>query len=196
MQVAQHALLCFIRMFLSAASHFDGRNGFAAAGCWHDGVASFEEERLENDMKTAIVYVSTHHGNTKKLVDAIAAADDVTVIDASAVETADLSGCDCLGFASGIAFGKYAPQLLRFMSQNLPEEKRVFFLHTAGSPRENQNADAKAIANAKRCTCLGTYCCKGFDTYGPFKLIGGIAKGHPTQKEIAAAVQFYKSILC
>ena len=73
MQVAQHALLCFIRMFLSAASHFDGRNGFAAAGCWHDGVASFEEERLENDMKTAIVYVSTHHGNTKKLVDAIAA---------------------------------------------------------------------------------------------------------------------------
>lgn len=147
-------------------------------------------------MKTAIVYVSTHHGNTKKLVDAIAAVNDVSLIDASVADTADLSGCDCIGFASGIAFGKYAPQLLRFMEQNLPAEKRVFFLHTAGSPRENQNADAKAIADARHCICLGTYCCKGFDTYGPFKLIGGIAKGHPTQKEIDAAVQFYKSILC
>lgn len=32
-------------------------------------------------MKTAIVYVSTHHGNTKKLVDAISEKYDITVID-------------------------------------------------------------------------------------------------------------------
>ena len=31
-------------------------------------------------MKTAIVYYSQHHGNTKKLVDAIAAKHDVTLI--------------------------------------------------------------------------------------------------------------------
>ncbi len=33
-------------------------------------------------MKTAIVYASTHHGNTKKLLDAIAAAYEVDLIDA------------------------------------------------------------------------------------------------------------------
>ena len=34
-------------------------------------------------MKTAIVYASTHHGNTKKLLDAIAAAYEVDLIDCS-----------------------------------------------------------------------------------------------------------------
>ena len=32
-------------------------------------------------MKTAIVYYSQHHGNTKKLLDAIAEKHDVTLID-------------------------------------------------------------------------------------------------------------------
>ena len=32
-------------------------------------------------MKTAIVYYSKHHGNTKKLLDAIAAENEVTLID-------------------------------------------------------------------------------------------------------------------
>ena len=38
-------------------------------------------------MKTAILYVSKHHGNTKRLVDAIANAhDDVDVIDVRALD--------------------------------------------------------------------------------------------------------------
>lgn len=32
-------------------------------------------------MKTAIVYYSTHHGNTKKLLDAIAEKNEVALID-------------------------------------------------------------------------------------------------------------------
>ena len=46
-------------------------------------------------MKTAIVYYSKHHGNTKKLVDAIAAAHEVTVIDCMSGQT-DLSGFDVI----------------------------------------------------------------------------------------------------
>ncbi len=38
---------------------------------------------------------------------------------------------------------------------------------------------------------IGVYGCCGFDTFGPFKLIGGIAKGHPTQREIDDTVGFY-----
>ena len=36
--------------------------------------------------------------------------------------------------------------------------------------------------------------CKGFDTYGPFKLVGGIKKGHPTQTEINGAVKFFEAL--
>ena len=145
-------------------------------------------------MKTAIIYVSTHHQNTKKLVDAIAAQNEVTLIDAAAQKQADLSDFDRIGFASGITFGKYYPQLLEFIEINLPENKKVFFIHTAGDPRENQNRAVKAIADSRGCECLGTYFCKGFDTYGPFKLIGGIAKGHPTADEIEGAVKFYSEM--
>ena len=36
-------------------------------------------------MKIAIVYYSRHHGNTKKLIDAIAAQQEVTTVDAAQV---------------------------------------------------------------------------------------------------------------
>ena len=46
----------------------------------------------------------------------------------------------------------------------------------------------------KHCREIGKYHCYGFDTFGPFGRIGGIAKGHPTEKEIAEAVRFYKDL--
>ena len=55
-------------------------------------------------MKTAIVYYSKHHGNTKKLLDAIAAAADIDLIDVTSDESMDLSGYDRIGFASGIYY--------------------------------------------------------------------------------------------
>ena len=145
-------------------------------------------------MKTVIAYASRHHGNTKMLTDAIAECCGVDVIDVASCERVDLSEYNCIGFASGIAYGKYYPQLLEFMEKNLPNEKRVFFLHTAGDPREAHNSAAKAIAEKKNCECLGTYFCKGYDTYGPFRLFGGIAKGHPNHEDIAGAVAFFEKI--
>lgn len=117
----------------------------------------------------------------------------VDTIDITREKDADLSGYDCIGVASGIVFGKYYPQLLEFLERKLPAEKKVFFLHTAGDPRENQNVSAKKITDERHCECLGTYFCKGFDTFGPFKLIGGINKKHTDQKEIDGAVNFYNA---
>ena len=52
-------------------------------------------------MKTAIVYYSEHHGNTKKLLDAIAAEHEVTLINVTKQPKVDLSGFDRIGLASG-----------------------------------------------------------------------------------------------
>ena len=145
-------------------------------------------------MKTAIAYASMHHGNTKKLVDAIAARHDVALVDAVAQKEIDLGAFDVIGIASGVAYGRYYSQMLSFLEKNLPRDRKVFFIHTAGAPREGYDAAAKAVAQSRGCTCLGTYCCKGFDTYGPFRLVGGIAKGHPTDEEIAGAVSFYAGL--
>ena len=145
-------------------------------------------------MKTAIVYYSKHHGNTKKLLDAIAAEHEVTLIDVTAQPPADLTGYDRIGFASGIYYSSFAKQILAYAGEHLPEGKDVFFIHTAGDPRENHADSAKNIASVRNCRCLGVYFCKGFDTFGPFKLIGGINKHHPDEDEIKQAVRFYEGL--
>ncbi len=146
-------------------------------------------------MNTAIVYYSRHHGNTKKLLDAIAGADgSVSLIDVTEQPDADLSRFDRVGFASGIYYNSFARQILAFADARLPEGKDVFYIYTHGAPKGSFLKGMRAIAARKRCRELGEYHCLGFDTFGPFKLVGGIAKGHPSADEIAAAVRFYRAL--
>lgn len=145
-------------------------------------------------MKTAIVYYSKHHGNTKKLLDAIAKEQDVTLIDVTVQPNADLSGFDRVGFASGIYYSKFHKSLLKFAQEKLPQGKETFFLYTYGAEKKGYT---EAIENAVRqrgAKVLGAYGCFGFNTFGPFKLIGGIAKGHPDDQELSGAVAFYKGL--
>lgn len=144
--------------------------------------------------KTVIVFTSTHHGNTKKLLDAIAAHEDVELINVIGNEKYDLSEYERIGIASGVAFGKYYPQMLEFLKNNLPDNKRVFFIHTAGDPRKNHAESAVKIAESKNCRCLGIFYCKGFDTFGPFKLIGGINKKFPNEENMEQVVKFYREL--
>ena len=145
-------------------------------------------------MNTAIIYYSQHHGNTKKLLDAIAAAEDVALIDVTADPDADLSAFDRIGLASGIYFNGFAKQLLAYVDARLPEGRDVFFIYTHGAPTGSFLKGIRAIAGKKKCRELGAYHCLGFDTFGPFKLVGGIAKGHPTEDEIRGAVDFYRGL--
>ena len=146
-------------------------------------------------MNTAIVYYSQHHGNTKKLLEAIATQERVTLINVVENECVDLSAFDCIGFASGIYFASFAKQLLAFAEKNLPENKAVFFINTCGFQSGVYFDAIRKVTKAKHCHELGAYQCLGYDTFGPFKLVGGIAKGHPDEKEIEAAVTFYQSVM-
>ena len=145
-------------------------------------------------MSTAIVYYSKHHGNTKKLLDAIAEKHPVTLIDVTAQPDADLSGYERIGFASGIYYSAFAKQIISFANAHLPERKDVFYIYTHGAPKGDFLKAMREIADKKHCKELGEYRCQGYDTFGPFKLIGGIAKGHPTEEEIAAAVEWYTTL--
>ena len=145
-------------------------------------------------MNTAIVYYSKHHGNTKQLLDAIAKDNEVTLIDVTEQPNADLSEYDRIGFASGIYYSAFAKQIISFAETNLPEGKEVFYMYTHGAPKGDFLKAMRAIAEKKHCKEIGVYHCQGFDTFGPFKLVGGIAKGHPTAEEIQGAVDFYKNL--
>ena len=144
--------------------------------------------------KAVIIYASTHHGNTRKLVEAIARKYAVDLIDAATQQQADLSGYDLTGFASGIDFGTFYRPVEQFLAQNLPENKRVFFLYTCArvNPRFTKTIREKALE--KHAVILGEYGCRGFNTYGPWKLIGGMNKQHPDVQELEAAVRFFGSL--
>lgn len=145
-------------------------------------------------MKTAIVYYSKHHGNTKKLIDAIAAQHDVTAIDATEVKTADLSGYDMVGFASGIYYSKFHKSVLEFAEQNLPDGKPVFFLYTYGAEKKGYTKAITEAVSKHNAKIAGEYGCFGFNTFGPFKLIGGIAKGHPDQADLDGVRNFFENL--
>ena len=71
----------------------------------------------------------------------------------------------------------------------------MFFIFTAGSPRESHADAVMKIAESKNCKCLGSYFCTGFDTYGPFKVVGGINTNCPTEDDLKKAVEFYEKII-
>ena len=144
-------------------------------------------------MKAAIIYASVHHENTKKVVEAIAGENVVDLIDATKEKERDLSGYDLIGFASGVYYGKIHQTVLNFASVNLPANKNVFLLCTCGGSAAFRSIEE--VVKSKQGKIVGKFSCKGYDTFGPFKLVGGIAKGHPDDKDLADAVAFYKGII-
>ena len=145
--------------------------------------------------KIVLIYASTHHGNTRKLAEAISSRYKITLIDAVRQETADLSGYDLIGFASGIDFGRFYEPVERFLERNLPDGKRVFFLYTCAKPDDRFTGRMREKALQRNAILLGTYGCRRYNTYGPLKLIGGMNKGHPTAEELDGAIRFVKTLL-
>ena len=82
-------------------------------------------------MSTAIAVYSKHHGNTRKLVDAIKNAyPDIKVIDVTENKIAELSKYDAIGVASGIYAGRFNSELMEYLREKLPGDKKVFAIYT------------------------------------------------------------------
>lgn len=145
-------------------------------------------------MKTAICYYSRHHGNTRKVLEAMAQGNSVDLIDVTSRVAVHLEDYDCIGFASGIYYSKFQGAVLDFARQYLPRGKDVFFVYTCGSMGKGYTKAIAEVVTHKEANILGEYGCRGFDTFGPFKLVGGIAKGHPNAEELQKAKEFYQSI--
>lgn len=146
-------------------------------------------------MKLAIIYASVHHRNTLKLLEAIKAKyQEIELFDATKVVLKDLMSYDVIGVASGIYFNKFHKSIAPFLENNLPEHKKVFLMYTSGAAVDF-GKDIIQIIQKKKCTHNGTYGCRGFDTFGPFKIVGGLQKGHPTADEIQEAINFVEQFI-
>ena len=113
-------------------------------------------------MKVTILYESWHHGNTKKLCDAIAAEYGIKLYNVKE-DTPDLSGYDLIGVASGIAYSKFYKNINTYVQETFPTNKQVFLLYTCGKMSDFTGHIRELLKN-KQCTVLGAYGCKGYDT--------------------------------
>ena len=146
-------------------------------------------------MNVAIIYYSRHHGNTKKLLDGIKYKFDVDLFDVCQNDNIDISKYDIIGLASGIYYSKFNERIIEFAKNNITENKNVFLIYTCGMKSKRYTKEIEKTVLEKSGKILGIYSALGFDTFGPFKLIGGLAKGHPSEKEIQKAADFYKEII-
>ncbi|HIS42513.1 MAG TPA: flavodoxin family protein [Candidatus Limiplasma pullicola] len=146
-------------------------------------------------MKTVICYYSCHHGNTRKVAQAMAEECGATLVDLSARTEPSLEEYDLIGFASGIYGFSLHPSVVQAARERLPRGKRVFCVYTYGGAKGMGAKEIARVAQEKDCAMLGEFGCRGYNTFGPFKLVGGTGKGKPDENDLQRARAFMRGIL-
>jgi len=153
-------------------------------------------------MKTAIVFVSIHHGNTEKIAREIANILEAKLLKAEEADPTSLSEFDLLGFGSGIYYSKHHKKLLQLV-HTLPtmERKKAFVFSTAGVSDQlverNLYKNHQAIRNAltdKRLDIIGDFSCCGFMTWAYYRFLGGRNKDRPNRDDLEKARVFAENL--
>jgi len=148
-------------------------------------------------MKTLVVCYSYHHNNTQRVAEAIAGVIRAEVKTPQQANPTELTSYDLVGFGSGIYMSKPHKELLAFADQ-LPQNqnRKAFIFSTSGQPNNGEkfHRSLREKLQAKGYTVVGEFNCTGFDTFGPFKLVGGLQKGHPDEADLKAAKAFAETL--
>ena len=139
-------------------------------------------------MKALIIYKSVHHGNTEKIAKVMANALEADLLDLKNIRADIIEKYDLIGFGSGIYYNKPHKKLIKFVEElNNIKNKKAFVFSTSGIKKSEFNDLLKNKLSKKGFEVIGEFNCKGFDTVGPLKLIGGINKGRPNEEDFKNA---------
>lgn len=142
---------------------------------------------------------SVHHGNTATVARAIAEELGADVATPEAVPYTSLAGCSLIGFGSGVYYGQMHPALLDWV-RGLPDtslrNSPAFIFSTSGLPflAKMWTTSLRRLLARKGFDVRGEFACRGFDTWGPLWLTGGINKKHPDQRDLERARRFAAGI--
>ena len=142
----------------------------------------------------AIIYKSVHHNNTKILVEGIRALVDADIFEAGKAKEIDFSEYSIIGFASGVYLSKMHRSLTDIAKNNQSLPRRAFIMCTSGIGK-GYGRDLERILLDRGINVIGIFNCKGYDTFGFFKLLGGISRNHPDNIDIQNAVEFISKLL-
>ncbi|MFE2287097.1 flavodoxin family protein [Streptomyces sp. NPDC059443] len=145
-------------------------------------------------MKAVIVCASVSHGNTRRVADTMARVLGAKVVTPEQADPAELAGADLVGFGSGVFYGRLHSSLTATV-EALPagRRSRAFVFATSGLPEVPLAPVTRPLVRlleAKGFGVDGSFSCRAFDTWAPFKLVGGINKQRPNPGDLAAAQAF------
>ncbi len=147
-------------------------------------------------MRTIIICESVSHGNTLRVAKAMADVFGAMVVKPEEFDPNTVNDYDLLGMGSGIYHGKHHKNILE-LADRLPElnGKSIFIFSTSGKGDISQHRHLLAKLAKKGYSNAGEFTCKALDTWGPFKLIGGINKGLPDRAALKQAKDFARNIV-
>ncbi len=143
-------------------------------------------------MDVLLVCRSIHHGNTRRIAEVMADELDAPVRQPADITVDDLTGADLVGFGSGIYFWRHHRSLLD-LADRLPAMpgKRAFLFSTSGiGPGWLWHRSLRRRLRRKGFAVIDEYACRGHDTYGPLKIVGGIHKNRPDRDDLERARDF------
>jgi flavodoxin len=149
-----------------------------------------------NKPKILILYFSFHHKNTEKIAKAMAEVLSADLVEVTRANPEMILSYDLIGFGSGIYAFSHHKSLFEFLKKLNPVQKKAFIFSTSGAPNGMIfHKKLKKELIKKGFEIIGEFNCPGFDTFGPFKIGGGINKGRPNENDIQKAKEFAKKIL-
>ncbi len=151
-------------------------------------------------MKSLLIVVSPHHGNTSKIAGAMARVLGAEIRTPDAIRPDLLREYDLVGFGSGIYSAMHHPSLVE-LAAKLPQisKKKAFLFSTsaiidAGKVAAD-HARLRTSLQSKGYDIVGEFSCRGFNTNSFLKLFGGMNKGRPNAGDLRDAEAFALKLL-
>jgi flavodoxin len=149
-------------------------------------------------LKALITYESYHHGNTKKVAEAMAGALNAKLVMAKEADVNSLAEYDLIGFGSGIYKVKFDESLLALIDRLPSMNKNAFLFYTCGLESGDlffkYTKGAVDKLSTKGFRIVGKFSCPGWDTIPAVAWFGGIKKGPPSERDLEKARDFAKEL--
>lgn len=146
-------------------------------------------------MRALIIYESFHHGNTRKVAEAMARELDAELAKPRELDVKGLDAYDLIGFGSGIYKGRFHQNIRSLIDALPPMNKKAFLFYTCGIDLGSLYIKEVYYRLAdKGFNIVGKFSCPGWDTIPAVAWFGGIKKGHPDERDLEKARTFAKSL--
>jgi flavodoxin len=114
-------------------------------------------------VRAAIIYVSVHHGNTRRVAAAMAQPLGATLLSVEEVMTLGGQALDLVGFGSGIYFGRHHASLFDLVRNIKSMPLRCLVFSTAGISSLAGLWHRSLVRQIQRrgSDVIGQFCCPG-----------------------------------